>query len=363
MPDVPEKRPTLLLVDDVPSNIELLGNVLDDRYELICATSGTEALGLTAAGLRPDLVLLDAAMPGIDGFDVCSSLKGDPLTTDIPVIFITAYQAAGTEARALAAGAVDFITKPISPAVVRARVALHLSLVRQRAALEESNRRLAESLDELKAANRRLLDLAHHDPLTGLPNRRLFFDRVAQSMSLARRDGTKLALMYIDLDRFKPINDNFGHAAGDAVLQELSRRMTSCIRASDTVGRIGGDEFIVLLPKVCDAQVAAGIGEKIRQALEAPVIVDGVDHRPSCSIGVAIAPDHGFEIIALARHADIALYEAKVAGRNQVRIYEGEGRGRPETWTSTPRLDGASLAALSQERFNAASNDCIARSP
>lgn len=172
-----------------------------------------------------------------------------------------------------------------------------------------------------KETQRRLAYLAHHDGLTLLPNRTLFSDRLVHALTLSRRSGRRLALMYIDLDRFKPINDTWGHAVGDEVLKEVARRMSSCIRSSDTVGRIGGDEFVVLLLDVdTDSQVIA-VAEKIRRLLNETIRVGDLALSISSSIGIAIAPDHGCEEVALARHADLAMYCAKEAGRDCVRLY------------------------------------------
>jgi diguanylate cyclase (GGDEF)-like protein len=163
--------------------------------------------------------------------------------------------------------------------------------------------------------------MAYHDALTDLPNRILFFEHVAQGLALARRNKTRLALMFIDFDKFKPINDTYGHAVGDQVLQEAAKRMSGCLRNSDLVGRMSGDEFVGLLLDINNADVAASVANKIRQALEQPFIVDDKSHFISSSIGVAIYPEHGNDEIELARNADCAMYRAKKRGGNIVMIY------------------------------------------
>lgn len=281
-------------------------------YDVQCATSGPQGLALVRQQ-APDLILLDVMMPGMDGYEMLQLLQSDPATRAIPVIFVTAQSDSASESRALAAGAVDFIHKPINPPVVRARVRLQLEL-RQR-------------VSELEQALEQLVFLAHHDLLTGLPNRGLFHERVEQGLALARRNQSKLALMFLDLDRFKPINDCYGHAAGDALLQQAAQRMSACLRESDTVGRMGGDEFVLLLPAVDHAAAACQVAEKIRNVLNQPFVVDGQTLSISATIGVALYPDQGSDALELARHADAAMYQAKENGRNQVLLYQS---GRPD---------------------------------
>ena len=182
---------------------------------------------------------------------------------------------------------------------------------------------IAVKLDitERKHANERLAHLAHHDGLTNLPNRILFFERVEQGLALARRNHTRLALMFIDLDKFKPVNDQYGHAVGDAILQKAAKRMLDCVREADTVGRIGGDEFIALMLDIGDHKNAELLAKKICHALSLPFDVAGQNHQLSASIGVAVYPEHGEDEVQLAKSADLAMYYAKASGRNNVKIY------------------------------------------
>ena len=176
-------------------------------------------------------------------------------------------------------------------------------------------------ITERKHANERLAHLAHHDGLTNLPNRTLFFERVEHGLKLAKRHRTRLALMFIDLDKFKPINDRYGHAIGDVILQEAAKRMLQCIRESDTVGRIGGDEFIGLMLDIGDHEHAEHLAHKICHALNLPFEVAGQVHQLSASIGVAVYPEHGEDDMHLAKSADLAMYYAKANGRNNVKIF------------------------------------------
>ena len=162
---------------------------------------------------------------------------------------------------------------------------------------------------------------AHHDVLTELPNRTLFSDRLQQSLAICKRQQTKLALLFVDLDNLKTINDLYSHNAGDAVLKEVAQRMSSCVRGSDTVGRLGGDEFVVILAGVDGEIQAIQVAEKIRQSLLAPIDIDGVPLTTSASIGIALYPDHGLNETDLVNNADIAMYEAKSAGRNRIFVF------------------------------------------
>ena len=162
---------------------------------------------------------------------------------------------------------------------------------------------------------------AHHDVLTQLPNRTLFSDRLSLALASCKRNQTQLALLFIDLDNLKTINDVYGHTAGDAVLGEVSNRMRNCLRDTDTVARLGGDEFIALLPGVGDERIALQIAEKIRTALVAPISADGNMVTTSASIGVALYPVHGLNETDLMNNADMAMYEAKSSGRNSIQVY------------------------------------------
>ncbi len=179
-------------------------------------------------------------------------------------------------------------------------------------------------ISERKTAAERLEHLAHFDMLTDLPNRRLFTDRLQQALATAKRDKGQLALMFLDLDRFKPINDTLGHDIGDLLLKEAAQRMQNCVRESDTVARIGGDKFVVLLPNIVAAQDALLVAEKIRCALNQPFELAGHSLGISSSIGIAIYPEHGKEAMLLTKNADIAMYHAKKSGRNSVKLYQSD---------------------------------------
>lgn len=163
--------------------------------------------------------------------------------------------------------------------------------------------------------------MASHDVLTDLPNRSLFFERVQQALELAKRHATKLALLFLDLDWFKPINDTWGHQMGDLLLRAVAERMKQRVRAADTLSRIGGDEFIVLLTDLDEPGSAPRIAESLRQALAQPFTIEGHELTISASIGIALYPDHGADAEELSRHADLAMYRAKQGGRNRLDLF------------------------------------------
>lgn len=183
------------------------------------------------------------------------------------------------------------------------------------------NRKLQFSLTELKTVQEAMVHRAMHDPLTNLPSRRLLDDRIQQALTVAKRDKIQVAVLFLDLDKFKPVNDSFGHDVGDHLLQEAAARMVNCVRGSDTVARIGGDEFIVLLRVVADVYDACAVAEKIRTALRLPFDLDGHRLSVSCSIGVALFPEHGDDNFALFKNADIAMYRAKESGSDCVQVF------------------------------------------
>jgi len=179
---------------------------------------------------------------------------------------------------------------------------------------------------ELKEAQARLLRMAQCCPLTDLPNRALFSDRLNVALALAKRNQVNLALLFIDLDEFKPINDTLGHAMGDALLKKAAQRMSACVRHSDTVARLGGDEFVVLLPAVEGPADALAVAEKIRLALHDPFDLNGDVVQISASIGVALCPEHGVDELTLTKCADVAMYAAKAHGRNGVSLAVTAGK-------------------------------------
>ena len=190
---------------------------------------------------------------------------------------------------------------------------------------------ISKDITERKLMENRLEHLAQHDALTDLPNRALFGDRLKNAINQAKRDRGRLALLSIDLDRFKPVNDSYGHQVGDLLLQAVARRMLDCARASDSVARIGGDEFIVLLSGIENGGDAMRVAEKIHKALMQPFgLVRGCDVNISSCIGIAIYPDHAENDFELMRNADRSMYQAKLRGRNRIQFFVADSTVRTE---------------------------------
>ena len=294
----PVRQGYVLIVDDEPANVELLAAALEDTYELLFATNGARALEI-AASRAIDLVLLDVAMPRMDGYEVCRRLKASENTKDVPVIFVSAMREMDDEMRGFDVGGVDYISKPISPARVRARVRTHI---------------------ELKQARDLLSRLASIDPLTGIANRRRFDDSLEQAWRRAVRAGAPLSLMLVDVDAFKEFNDNYGHARGDDCLRAIAAALLAALRRpGDLVARYGGDEFGVVL----EDTDAAGMRALIQRLLQGVRRLDiahahsPVQPRVTVTIGGAcLQPPDDTPASHLLLTADKLLYEAKEQGRN-----------------------------------------------
>lgn len=290
----------ILVVDDAMENVQILHQALRDEHEVLFALSGEKALEIALAQ-QPDLILLDAVMPGMDGYAVCAALEASPRLQDIPVIFVTALSQPEDETRALEAGAVDFISKPFNVAVVRARVRSQLTIKRQADAMRE---------------------LSMTDGLTGMANRRHFNDRLDAEWRRCARAGMPLSLIMIDIDHFKLYNDRYGHQAGDVCLQQVSAAMKRCAaRPQDLLARYGGEEFILLLPQEGPdgvEAVAQRIQDEVRR-LAVPHDASPTAATVTISMGLATAtpPLEPQDANTLIRNADANLYRAKQSGRDR----------------------------------------------
>ena len=290
--DKPQK-PTILIVDDVSTNIIVLTAVLKNDYKIEVATSGQQCLDIAAEKDVIDLILLDIGMPEMDGIETCRQLKNSKYTADIPVIFVTARDGVSDEKEGFQIGAVDYITKPINPTIVSARVKTHITIKQQR--------------DELTR-------MATHDQLTGLHNRHYLVGVADQKISQSRRHQTDLSLLMMDIDHFKNINDSHGHHKGDLVLKEVSRFLRHNCRDEDIVARFGGEEFVMLLEH-CDVRHALSKAEKIRAGIE-KLNPEGI--KVTLSIGLSEINMANVSFTEFLNQADDALYKAKNNGRNCV---------------------------------------------
>ena len=293
------KKGRVLIVDDAMENIQILHQALQDEHDVLFAMNGAKALHI-AENQLPDLILLDAVMPDMDGYAVCAALRASSATRDIPIIFVTALKTPEDETRALDAGAADFITKPVNVAVVRARVRTQLTVKRQSDALRE---------------------LTLTDGLTGVSNRRAFDETLDTESRRCARAQVPMSLILVDIDHFKHFNDTYGHPAGDACLQLTAAALRrSALRPQDLVARYGGEEFAILLPHE-DIAGAEAVAKRVLDEIAAM----GVAHARSptgplitVSMGVAsLTPSDRMEPGLLVRYADALLYEAKARGRNQ----------------------------------------------
>lgn len=302
-----QEKPVVLIVDDSPQNIQILAQCLKDDYYIKVATAGPRCLELAQSDPMPDLVLLDVNMPGMNGYEVLERFTKSPVLSHIPVIFVTAMDDDADEELGLKLGAVDYVVKPVRPAIVRARVNTQITLKRQQ--------------DQLKR-------VAMCDQLTGLYNRHFLISSAKQKIAFCKRHEVPLSIMLLDIDYFKKINDEHGHAMGDAILKAVGVTIRDHCREEDLLGRpaveveeaaghvaarYGGEEFVVMMSP-CDLSSAEHKAEQLRRTIEAAK-PSGIT--TTVSIGVAeMQPKESFD--ALLNRADTALYRAKAAGRNCV---------------------------------------------
>lgn len=435
---IPITQAKILVIDDTPANIALLGAALEEEYIIQIATSGAKGLSLAQAD-PPDLVLLDIMMPDMDGYETCKQFKADPKLQEVPIIFVTALQEKQAEMQGLSLGAADYLTKPINIDIARLRIRnlLERELLRREIQMREAEQRLAASVfsnthdgivitdadnliidvnnafcsmtgyqrDEVIGQRPSLLKsgrhpvefyvalwrailvaghwngeiwnrkkngdiyvalssislvrdekgdihhyiglfaditslknheydlerVAHYDALTGVPNRVLLADRMSQALAQTKRSRKSMAVCYLDLDGFKLVNDLYGHDAGDQLLIEISHRIKDCLRNGDTVARIGGDEFVLILLELNKESECDAILERMLLSVAEPVTLHGNKLGVSASLGFTIFPDDASDAETLMRHADQAMYVAKQSGKNRFHRFD-------------PQLDRITLA-------------------
>lgn len=294
-------RPTVLVVDDNPVNLTLLDAVLSPEYRVRVATGGEQALDAAGSDDPPDLILLDVMMPGMDGFEVCRRLKESQKTRRCPVIFVTALDEEANEELGFSLGAVDYIAKPFSIPVVRARVRTHIALKKQADQLEQ---------------------LSHVDALTQIANRRRFDEAFDQEWRRASRDRRPLSVLLVDVDHFKEFNDHYGHGAGDECLHRVASCLAGSVaRSGDLVARYGGEEFVALLPDT-GAEAARLIAERMCGGVRGLGIPHAHSSAAPCltiSIGCSTADPPGEGAPQrLVEVADQMLYRSKAGGRDRV---------------------------------------------
>lgn len=296
-------KPTILIVDDMATNIAILSDLLQDDYKIKVAKSGQKALDIAKGNEKPDLILLDVEMPEMNGYEVCKKLKNNALTNNIPVIFVTARNDVKDEEYGLNLGAVDYISKPFHPTIVKIRVKNHINLKLKSDWLEE---------------------LSMVDGLTHIPNRRYFDEMYAKKYKEITRDAKTLAVLMIDVDYFKRYNDHYGHGKGDECLVKIAGALKNTLkRPTDIVARYGGEEFVVLLQNI-DKGGAITVAESLIKAVSDLGIVH--EYSSVCdnvTISAGMAFKEAEETLCqeeMLKQADDALYRAKENGRNQISI-------------------------------------------
>lgn len=293
----------VLLVEDSAAIRALVRRMLVAGGHTVVEAAGGAAALSACHEHQPDVVLLDVEMPEMSGWEVLAAIKADPDLSDVPVVFLTGRSDTADMVDGLRLGAHDYLRKPCEPAELLARV--------------QAAARVKRLQDELRQRNEELDRVSRTDALTGLHNRRHVEEYLSRLVSLARRNAEPIAVLIIDIDHFKSVNDGHGHDAGDAVLREVAQRMVRCVRLEDMVGRWGGEEFLVVLPNTA-AQGAAELAERLRKVVadEPCRLPDGGAMQVTISLGCAasVLDDAG----TLVRSADAAMYEAKESGRNRV---------------------------------------------
>jgi diguanylate cyclase (GGDEF)-like protein len=296
------RRPRVLIVDDAAETLRFLGEELKDECEVILATTAEKALSRVQSSQVPDLILLDIMLPDIDGYQVCSHLKADATTRNIPVIFISARNEEDDEAQGFSCGGVDYITKPFRMPIVKARIKTHLELKRRGDILES---------------------LSSIDGLTSVPNRRRYDEVLAMEWRRGQRNNTQLSMIFLDIDHFKLYNDTYGHLLGDDCLKLVAHTLASELRRpGDFLARFGGEEFVVVLPDT-DLPGVEFLAEAMRKAVMELAVPNEQSPTAPCvtvSLGTAtMLPASGSSPSVLVEAADKMLYLAKKEGRNQVR--------------------------------------------
>ena len=282
-------RPIVLVVDDDRSTRSALRHTLQrDGFQVEEAVNGALALEMVKR-MVPDVILMDAVMPVMDGFTACAQLQTLPGGRQVPVLMITALEDTTSVERAFAAGASDYIPKPIHFAVLSQRI-----------------RRIIDA----NRAESHIRHLAYYDALTGLPNRVSFLNQLAHDLEQAHVNDESLAVLFLDLDRFKYVNDTLGHETGDRLLVAVAQRIRGAVRNADTVARLGGDEFTVVLAGAASS-AATTAAHSICRALAEPFAIDGREMYVNCSVGISLFPSDGRDVSSLLKHADTAMYRAK----------------------------------------------------
>ncbi|GAA6622014.1 EAL domain-containing protein [Scytonema sp. NUACC26] len=329
-----ERKGDILIVDDTIENLRFLSTTLMERgYKVRSVTSGAMALVVAQTAI-PNLILLDIRMPGEDGYEVCQRLKMDKDTREIPVIFLSAANEVIDKVKAFQVGGVDYVTKPFQLEELLARIKTHLNLQAARQEIRTLNVELEErvrlrtmqlerEIVERQKLQEKLLHLALHDPLTRLPNRAWLMERLQQIIEQVQQHPNFLfAVLFLDCDRFKIVNDSLGHLIGDRLLIAVARRIESCLPPGSTLARLGGDEFTILLENIQNLQDAITVAEQILQEFTIPFKVSQSDLFSNVSIGIVLGSKNYEQPEHLLRDADTAMYQAKEIGKGCYQVFD-----------------------------------------
>jgi diguanylate cyclase (GGDEF)-like protein len=316
----PAPQQLIFIVDDDPMTRILMRASLEQAGFLVTeAENGLDALDVFAK-IQPDAILLDVMMPKLDGFATCQELRKNPAGMHTPILMITGLDDLDSIHKAFDSGATDFITKPINWAVLTYRVKYML--------------RASKAFHDVKDKQEQIQQLAFFDHLTGLANRTMFTESLETALAATDEEENNLAVLFLDLDRFKMVNDTLGHHIGDLLLQKVAERINVSIRRSDTCGRLkengskacvsrlGGDEFTIMLPRLKDPEDASKVARRIVATFTEPFLIAGHEIFISASIGISIAPLDGQDSEELMKHADLAMYHAKEQGKNNFQFYK-----------------------------------------
>jgi diguanylate cyclase (GGDEF)-like protein len=298
-----KQAPIVLIADDDPSMRLVIRYTMEQcGYHVVEVANGLEAVQ-EAIRQTPDLILMDAVMPEMDGFRATEEIKKLPECQSTPILMATSLDDDHSISRAFEVGACDYITKPFNWSVLKHRTARMLTAA---------------------TAEQKIRHLAYHDTLTGLPNRMLFIDRIDQAISRAQRENGQFALLFLDIDHFKVINDSMGHAAGDQLLNIVSQRLKDVLRKTDTVARLGGDEFTIIIEELGEAELVISVAKNILETLDKPIEINEKEVHIGGSIGIAMYPQDGENFGTLLKNADTAMYKAKDQGRQTFQFYAHE---------------------------------------
>ncbi|WP_241673098.1 two-component system response regulator [Lacisediminimonas profundi] len=348
------QKPRVLLVNDHPASLLALHSLLErsaatHEYEIVTAPGGEQALRavLNTCQQQFAVILLDVNMPGMDGFEVAEIIHSHPRTALVPIIFVTAHYADELHRlKGYQKGAVDYLFTPVIPQILQNKILVFVELAKKNLQLQQQTRQLEElnrdlqvqQMNDLKRVNaaleaevierrqaeERAHGLATRDGLTGLLNRCSLTEALEHAIGRAGRQGKSLAVLFLDMDRFKAINDMLGHDVGDGLLVEVAHRVTGAVRETDIVARLGGDEFVVLMESLPTYSDAAAVAHKIVQATNTTFDISGHCLKSSMSIGISLFPQDGKTAHALMKHADLAMYHAKQRRRGSVEFFHQE---------------------------------------